>query len=401
MTDRLLLNATILDKQGIQKKEYALAIQQRKIQWLGPLTKLPESYKKEAKVIEECNQQLITPTLIDCHTHLVYAGNRANEFEQRLRGASYAEIAKNGGGILSTVKNTRKVSEEELFEESLPRLLAMRKEGVRTVEIKSGYGLDLDNELKILRVAKALGEATDTEVITTFLGAHALPSEYSNKSDDYIALLCNEILPSVAEEKLADFVDVFCESIGFSISQTEKMFEKAKELNIPIKCHAEQLSNTGASSLAAKWGALSCEHLEHLDAGGVEAMAQANTVAVLLPGAYYFLHEVRKPPINLLREAGVGIAVATDCNPGSSPTTSLLLMMNMACQFFSLNVAEVLSAVTYQAARALGLEYRAGILEEGRKADLIRWSTKDASHLCYHFGYPMSLEVMRNGVWEK
>ncbi|KTC65651.1 imidazolone-5-propionate hydrolase (plasmid) [Legionella adelaidensis] len=398
-SDKVLINATIIDKNGNQCENHALAIHEDRIQWIGPSDKLPEEYKKAS--MEDCQGSLITPTFIDCHTHLVYAGDRANEFEQRLRGFTYEEISRKGGGIISTVKKTREASEEQLYEESLPRLQALRNEGVRTVEIKSGYGLDLENELKILRVAKKLGKDTNTRIITTFLGAHAIPPEYKGNSQGYVDYLCTEVLPIITKEKLANFVDAFCDSIGFSVAQSEQIFNKAKELGLPIKCHAEQLSNTGASAMAAKCGALSCEHLEHLDASGVAAMAQANTVAVLLPGAFYFLQEMRKPPVNLLRDAGVGIAIATDCNPGSSPSSSLLLMMNMACQFFSLNVNEVLSAVTYQAARALGIEKEEGVLEPGRKANLIRWQVKDACQLCYHFGYPLPHEVMMSGRWEE
>ncbi len=397
--DRLLLNATTVDTAGVQHEKQALVIANGLIAWCGAEAELPESYKIQATVIDNCHGKLITPGLIDCHTHLVYAGNRAYEFQQRLNGVSYAEIARRGGGIVSTVKQTRAVSEEELLQQSLPRILAMRAEGVMTVEIKSGYGLDLDNELKMLRVARKLGKITGLRVMTTFLGAHAIPPEYSGRNQVYVDYLCAEVLPAVFEAGLADAVDVFCESIGFSLAQAEQLFLCAQGLGLPIKCHAEQLSNLGASTLAAKFGALSCEHLEHLDAKGATAMAQANTVAVLLPGAYYFLGETRKPPVDLLRDAGIGIAVATDCNPGSSPTTSLQLMMSMACQFFSLTVPEVLSAVTYQAARALGISSTTGALSVGMAADLLRWSVHDAAQLCYHFGYPLPHETMVAGEW--
>ena len=397
--DKLLLNATTVDQGGLQHTQQALAIAKGMIVWCGAEAELPSQCKQQATLIEDCHGRLITPGLIDCHTHLVYAGNRANEFEQRLKGASYAEISRNGGGILSTVMQTRAASEDELLQQSLPRILALRNEGVMTVEIKSGYGLDLETELKMLRVAKQLGKMAGMRVRTTFLGAHTVPPEYIGRDQAYMDYICADVLPAVAEAGLADAVDIFCESIGFSLAQAELLFVHAQQLGLPIKCHAEQLSNLGGASLAAKLGALSCEHLEHLDAGGVAAMAKAGTVAVLLPGAYYFLSETRKPPVHLLRDSGVGIAIATDCNPGSSPTTSLLLMMNMACQLFSLTVSEVLSAVTWQAAKALGISEETGVLAVGRPADLLRWSVSEATQLCYHFGYPLPHERMVAGEW--
>lgn len=399
--DRLLSNATTIDAQGNQLENQAIAISKGMIVWCGAMSDLPATYLQQATVTEDCHNLLITPGLIDCHTHLVYAGNRADEFKQRLEGKTYAEIARAGGGILSTVRQTRAASEEELFQQSLPRMLALRAEGVTTVEIKSGYGLDWDNELKILRVARRLGDVVGLRVRTTFLGAHAVPPEYKNNAQVYVDFLCQDMLPAIAERQLADAVDVFCESIGFTLAQTEQLFIKAKALALPIKCHAEQLSNLGATKLAASLGALSCDHLEYLDREGVAAMANNGTVAVLLPGAYYFLRETVKPPVALLREMGVGIAIATDANPGSSPTTSLLLMLNMACQFFGLTVPEVLMAVTYQAARALALERETGSLAAGMAADLVRWSVKDSASLCYHFGYPIQHSTMIAGNWLK
>ena len=397
--DRLLSNATTIDAQGKQLENQAIAISKGMIVWCGAMSELPASYSQQATVTEDCGNLLITPGLIDCHTHLVYAGNRADEFKQRLEGKTYAEIARAGGGILSTVRQTRAASEEELFQQSLPRMLALRAEGVTTVEIKSGYSLDWDNELKILRVARRLGEVVGLRVRTTFLGAHAVPPEYKNNAQAYVDFLCQDMLPAIAEMRLADAVDVFCESIGFTLAQTEQLFTQAKALAFPIKCHAEQLSNLGATKLAASLGALSCDHLEYLDREGVAAMANNGTVAVLLPGAYYFLRETVKPPVALLREMGVGIAIATDANPGSSPTTSLLLMLNMACQFFGLTVPEALMAVTYQAARALALERETGSLAAGMTADLVRWSIKDSASLCYHFGYPIQHSTMVAGNW--
>jgi imidazolonepropionase len=397
--DHLLLNATTIDTQGKELKNQAIALKEGRISWCGDSSRLPPDYQQQAKTLENCQGRLVTPGLIDCHTHLVYAGNRADEFQQRLEGATYAEIARSGGGILSTVQKTRAASEDELLEQSLPRILALRAEGVTTVEIKSGYGLDLENELKMLRVARRLGDLSSLGVRTTFLGAHALPPEYKDNNQAYVDFLCSEMLPAAAETGLADAVDVFCESIGFSLKQTEQIFLKSKELSLPIKCHAEQLSNLGASELAANMQALSCDHLEYLDSSGAAAMASSGTVAVLLPGAYYFLREAKKPPIALLREKGVGIAIATDSNPGSSPTTSLLLMLNMACLLFELTVPEAIAAITYQAARALGLKKETGSITVGLAADLVLWSVQDSASLCYHFGYPIEHSTMRAGKW--
>lgn len=397
--ERLLLNAATLDKEGKQHEAQAIAIHQGRIAWCGAQQDLPPSFQQTAEVVEDCCGQLVTPGLIDCHTHLVYAGNRADEFKLRLEGATYAEIARAGGGILSTVKKTREVSEDELLEQSLPRIQAMAVEGVTSVEIKSGYGLDFDTEMKMLRVARRLAGLTGLRVKTTFLGAHAIPPEYKANSQAYVDFLCNELLPAVKDTGLADSVDVFCESIAFNLGQTEQLFLKAKDLSLAIKCHAEQLSNLGATKLAASLGALSCDHLEYLDAEGAAAMARHGTVAVLLPGAYYFLGESRKPPIDLLREKGVGIAIATDSNPGSSPTVSLPLMLNMACQLFALTVPEALAAVTWQAARALGIQNETGAIEQGLAADLICWSMHDSAALCYHFGYPLAHKTMIAGQW--
>lgn len=397
--DRLLKNACILDASGLQKDNQSIAIKNGMIVWCGQDEALPMEYLMEATYLEDCHGNLVTPGLIDCHTHLVYAGNRASEFKLKLQGMSYADIAKAGGGILSTVRQTREASLEDLFMQSLPRILALKKEGVTTVEIKSGYGLDIPNELKMLRVARMLGEETGVNVRTTFLGAHATAPEYQGNKQAYIDDLCNEMLPQIAESGLVDAVDVFCESIGFSLAQTEQVFAKAQDLGLPVKCHAEQLSLMGASSLAASFHALSCDHLEYLDKAGVDALAKAATVAVLLPGAYYFLKASQKPPIALFREAGVKVAIATDCNPGSSPNASLLLMMNMACQLFGMRVDEVLTAVTYNAARALGLENERGVIAVGMAADLVRWPVQESALLCYYFAPCVQGEVMIAGEW--
>ena len=397
--DQLLLNVTTLDEYGLQLEGQAIAIKDGAIVWCGLQENLPELFIRKAQITEDCLGQLLTPGLIDCHTHLVYAGNRASEFKLKLEGMSYADIAKAGGGIISTVQQTREASEDELVEQSMPRILALKKEGVSTVEIKSGYGLDLENEIKMLRAARRLGELSGLRVKTTFLGAHAVGPEFKGNSQTYIDFLCSDMMPAIKALNLADAVDVFCESIAFTRKQTEQVFLKAKSLKLPIKCHAEQLSNIGASALAAEMGALSCDHLEFLDATGASAMAKSNTIAVLLPGAFYFLREQQMPPIDLLRDAGVGMAIATDSNPGSSPTTSLLLMMSMACRFFSLTVPEVLSAVTIQAARALGLGNELGSIAVGKRADLVLWSVIDSATLCYYFAYPMTNRMMIDGKW--
>lgn len=396
--DILLMNAATINACGEEKAAQAIAIADGRIRWCGAADALPAHYR-QARHVEDCQGQLVTPGLIDCHTHLVYAGNRADEFKKRLQGATYAEIAAAGGGIVSTVKQTRAASELELLEQSLPRLKAMQQQGVTTVEIKSGYGLDLENELKMLRVARRLGQLTGMRVKTTFLGAHAVPLEYKGNAQGYVDYLINQVLPAAVDSGLVDAVDVFCETIGFTLQQTEQIYLKAQELSLPIKCHAEQLSLLGASQLAASMGALSCDHLEYLDKDGAAAMARQGTVAVLLPGAFYFLGEKKTPPVDLLRQAGVGMAVATDCNPGSSPTTSLLLMLSMACRFFSLTVQEALAAVTFQAARALGLSDELGSIQIGLQADLVQWSVNDSAVLCYHFGFPVPQRTMIAGKW--
>lgn len=345
----------------------------------------------------DCEGRWITPGLIDCHTHLVHAGDRAQEFELRLAGASYEEIARAGGGIVSTMRQTRAASEADLLASALPRADALIAEGVTTIEIKSGYGLTTEDEAKMLRAARALGEARDIRVLTTFLGAHALPPEFAGDPDGYVEHVCSVMLPAIAGEGLADAVDVFCEGIGFTAAQTERVFKAAASHDLPVKLHAEQLSNLHGAALAAKHGALSADHLEHIDPDGIAAMARAGTVATLLPGAYYFTRETKLPPIDDLRAAGVPIALATDCNPGTSPCTSILLVMNMAATLFRLTVDECLRGVTVNAARALGLADEIGTLEPGKACDLAIWNIERPAELVYRIGFNPLHQRIRNG----
>ncbi|NQY62524.1 MAG: imidazolonepropionase [Alteromonadaceae bacterium] len=363
----------------------ALAISDGKIAWLGKEQDLPGFDKSNVEVIDG-DGHWMTPGLIDCHTHLVYGGNRANEFEMRLQGKSYEEIANAGGGIVSTVKATRAATQDELLAKALPRLTALHQEGVTTVEIKSGYGLDTETEIKMLKVAGQLSEKLPVTVKRTFLGAHAVPKEYKDNPDAYIDLVCDEMLPQVAEQQLADAVDVFCEGIGFDIQQTERVFATAKQHDLAIKVHAEQLSDLGGTELAARYNALSSDHVEFLSEAGVKAMSDANMTAVLLPGAFYFLRETKRPPIEYLRKYGVAMAIATDANPGSSPICSLQLMLNMACTLFRLTPAEALAGVTCHGAKALGLSASKGMLKVGYDADIACWAIEQPAELCYQFG---------------
>jgi imidazolonepropionase len=335
----------------------------------------------------DCHGRWITPGLIDCHTHLVFGGDRAAEFELRLAGASYEEIARAGGGIISTMTATRAASEATLVDAALPRLDALLAEGATTVEVKSGYGLSLEAERKQLRAARALAQRRDVTIKTTFLGAHALPPEFAGDADGYIDRVCHEMIPAIAAEGLADAVDGFCEGIGFSAAQIRRVFEAARAHGLPVKLHAEQLSNLHGAALAAEFGALSADHLEYLDEAGVAAMARAGTVATLLPGAFYFVRETKLPPIDLLRRHGVPIALATDCNPGTAPLTSLLLTMNMAATLFRLTVDECLAGVTREAARALGIQDEAGTLETGKRCDLAIWDIERPAELVYRMGF--------------
>jgi imidazolonepropionase len=353
----------------------------------------------DARETIDCEGRWITPGLIDPHTHLVFGGDRAHEFELRLAGASYEEIARAGGGIVSTMKATRAASQAELVASALPRLDALIAEGLTTIEIKSGYGLSLDDELKSLRAARALADARQVSVTATFLGAHALPPEYAGAPDDYIDHVCYQMIPAVAADGLADAVDAFCEGIGFSTAQTRRVFEAAREHGLPVKLHAEQLSNLNGAALAAEFGALSADHLEHLDAAGIAAMAKAGTTAVLLPGAFYFVREIRLPPIDALRAAGVPLALATDCNPGTSPLTSLLLTMNMAATLFRMTVDECLAGVTREAARAIGRLESIGTLEAGKACDLAIWDIERPAELVYRMGFnPLHARVWKGNI---
>lgn len=372
-----------------------VAVQDGTVRWVGPQGGLPSSFSDLPRF--ETQGALATPGLVDCHTHLVYGGQRANEFAMRLAGATYEEVAKAGGGIVSSVRATREATDDELFALAAPRLQALLQEGVCAIEIKSGYGLALEHERKQLRVARRLGDAFGVTVRTTFLGAHALPPEYSGRSQDYINLVCNEMLPALAAEGLVDAVDVFCERIAFTLAETEQVFQAAQRLGIPVKLHAEQLSDMGGAALAARYGALSCDHIEHLSADGIAAMQAAGTVAVLLPGAYYTLRDTHLPPIAQLRAAGVPMAVSTDHNPGTSPALSLLLMANMACTLFRLTVPEALAGITTHAARALGLRDSHGVIASGRPANFVLWPVADAAELAYWFGHKPAATIVRQG----
>ena len=361
----------------------AIAVRGGRIAWVGPEVAIPNAHADLPRT--PLNRRLVTPALIDCHTHVVHAGHRAAEFEMRLGGASYEQVARAGGGILSTVRATRAAIEDDLVAQALPRLDAMLACGVGTVEVKSGYGLDGDTELRMLRAARRLGRERPVTIMTTFLGAHAVPPEFAGRADAYLNEVCIPTLRVAQAEGLVDAVDAFCEGIAFSTEQVGRLFAEARRLSLPIKLHAEQLSDLGGAKVAARAGALSADHLEHLGEMGVAAMAKAGTVAVILPGAFYTLREVQVPPIAALRRQGVPMAVATDCNPGSSPMTSILLAMNMACTLFRLTPEEALRGVTIHAARALGLGDR-GALLPGMRADLAVWDAEHPAELAYRIG---------------
>lgn len=363
------------------------------ILWVGKEKDLPGDI--EARQDFEGEGAWLTPGLIDCHTHLVWAGSRTHEMEQRLNGVSYQEIAKAGGGILSTVRATRATDLYQLLDVAEPRLRDLMDEGLTTVEIKSGYGLDTATEIRLLQAAADLGRDNRIRVRKTFLGAHALPPEFAGRADDYVDLVCNEMLPAAHKKKLVDAVDAFCETIAFSPAQTRKVFEKAKELGLPVKLHADQLSDSGGGALVAEFGGLSADHVEYTSEASVAAMAKAGTVAVLLPGAFYSLRETKKPPIEAFRAKGVPMAVATDCNPGTSPCTSLLLMLHMSCIFFGLTPAEALAGVTRNAAKALGLQDQVGRLAPGLRAEMCLWGIDHPRDLACYFGRNPLLRTFR------
>ena len=365
------------------------------IEWVGPRSQAPTA---DYAQVHDLQGAWVTPGLIDCHTHAVFGGNRSGEFEQRLEGVSYAEIAAKGGGIASTVRATRAASEDELFLSAEKRLRSLLRDGVTTVEIKSGYGLDLANERKMLRVARRLGEALPVSVRATCLAAHALPPEYKDRADDYIEHICKEMLPALAAEGLVDAVDAFCEYLAFSPEQVERVFKVAQQLGLPVKLHAEQLSSLHGSSLAARYHALSADHLEFMTEEDAIAMAAAGTVAVLLPGAFYFLRETQLPPMDALRKHGVKIAIASDLNPGTSPALSVRLMLNMACTLFRMTPEEALAGATQHAATALGLGDTHGSLEVGKVADFVAWQIDRPTDLAYWLGGELDKRVVRHGV---
>ncbi|HHL2458715.1 TPA: imidazolonepropionase [Yersinia enterocolitica] len=372
----------------------AMAVTDSKIVWIGPYHELPRLSASREVIY---SGGLITPGLIDCHTHLVFGGDRSTEFEQRLNGVSYAEIAANGGGIVSTVRATRNTSEQQLLEQALFRLKLLLAEGVTCIEIKSGYGLSLESEMKMLRVARQLGELLPVTVKTTCLAAHALPPEFAGRADDYIDFVCDTIIPQVAKEKLADAVDAFCEHLAFSPAQVERVFLAAQQVGLPVKLHAEQLSSLNGSTLAAKFNAMSADHLEYATESDVRAMADAGTVAVLLPGAYYLLRETQCPPIELFRQYNVPMALASDANPGTSPALSLRLMLNMACTLFRMTPEEALAGVTCHAAQALGLQETQGTLETGKLANWVHWPLSHPAELAYWLGGQLPASVIFQG----
>ena len=396
--DSLWVNLHLATMQGEgygEIRDGALAVRDGRIAWIGPRQSLPSHVLIGNE--HDAQGHWMTPGLIDCHTHIVHAGNRSDEFEARLNGVPYEEIARNGGGILSTVRATRAATEAELLRASLPRVKSLLSEGVTTLEIKSGYGLEIDTEGRMLRVAREIGRVLPVRVRTTFLGAHAVPPEYAGRGDDYVALVCEHMLPTLAAQGLVDAVDAFCEGIGFTLAQTARVFDAAARLRLPVKLHAEQLSDQGGAALVARHRGLSADHLEWLSPQGIHAMAEAATIAVLLPGAFYFLRETRLPPVQALRDAGVPIAVSTDCNPGTSPMPSMLAAMNMACTLFRLTPQEALAGTTRHAAAALGLGGTVGTLTVGGAADCAVWAIDRPADLCYALGYNPCKGVVNAG----
>lgn len=403
MFDTLLVNANLATMRAGGApygaiRDGAIGLKAGRIEWVGlrdDLSATPESLATE---VLDAERAWITPGLVDCHTHLVYGGNRAAEFEMRLNGASYEEIARAGGGIVSTVLTTRDASDNELATSASGRLKTLLSEGVTTVEIKSGYGLDLATELRMLRIARLLGGTAPVTVKTTFLGAHAVPAEFKGRADSYIDFVVNEVLPAVASAGLADAVDCFCENIGFTPEQTMRVFDAAKALGLPVKLHADQRTDTGGAALAAKYGALSADHIEYSNEAGIAAMAAAGTVGVLLPGAYYFLREDHLPDIAAMRRHGLDMALATDSNPGSSPLVSILLALNFGCTIFRLTPEEALAGITRNGAKALGMGTTHGTIEVGKVADLVLWKVDAPAELAYAMGANPCLRVLKSGV---
>ncbi|AHB05876.1 imidazolonepropionase [Pandoraea pnomenusa] len=388
--------ATMRDGRYNAIEDAVIVTRGKHIEWVGPRG---ERSASGSDLCIDLQGAWVTPGLIDCHTHLVFGGNRSQEFEQRLQGVSYAEISAAGGGIRHTVRHTRDATEDALFVSARKRLLALMRDGVTTVEIKSGYGLDLNSERKMLRVARRLGESLPVTVKTTCLAAHTVPMEFAGKADEYVNYVCSEILPTLAEERLVDAVDAFCETIAFTPAQVMRVLLRAQKLKLPVKLHAEQLSPLGGSSMAAELGALSADHLEYMTPEDAAAMGRAGTVAVLLPGAFHMLQETRRPPVDLLRRHGVDIAVASDLNPGTSPALSLRLMLNMACTLFGLTPEEALAGVTRNAAKALGMLETHGTIEAGKSADFVAWEIERPAELTYWLGGALPSRTVRNGEW--
>ncbi|MEI6720552.1 MAG: imidazolonepropionase [Betaproteobacteria bacterium] len=403
MFDTLLVNANLATMRAGGApygaiRDGAIGITAGRIEWVGSRADLSATPESLATEVLDAERAWVTPGLVDCHTHLVYGGNRAAEFEMRLNGASYEEIARAGGGIVSTVLTTRDASDNELATSASGRLKTLLSEGVTTVEIKSGYGLDLATELRMLRIARLLGDTAPVTVKTTFLGAHAVPAEFKGRADSYIDFVVNEVLPAVASAGLADAVDCFCENIGFTLVQTMRVFDAAKALGLPVKLHADQRTDTGGAALAAKYGALSADHIEYSNEAGIAAMAAAGTVGVLLPGAYYFLREDHLPDIAAMRRHGLDMALASDSNPGSSPLVSILLALNFGCTIFRLTPEEALAGITRNGAKALGMGATHGTIEVGKVADLVLWKVDAPAELAYAMGANPCLRVLKSGV---
>jgi imidazolonepropionase len=376
----------------------ALVTEDERIAWAGAEREVPAALRDRCTTTHDLAGRLVTPGLIDCHTHLVFAGQRADEFAARLRGESYEAIARRGGGILSTMRATRAASDEDLFAAAAPRLRALVREGVTTIEIKSGYGLTLEDEARMLSIARRLGAEVGVDVVTTCLAAHTVPPEFAGRADDYIHVVAREWLPELAGRGLVDAVDIYCDRGAFTAAHAEQLFEAAGNLRLPVKMHAAQFAEVGGVAVAARHRAQSCDHLEELDGAGVSALASAGSVAVLLPVAYYCLQQTRPPPITALREQGVPMAVASDCNPGTAPTASLLLAMNMACRLFGLGADEAFAGATLHAARALGLAADRGVLAAGKRADFAVWDAASADELAYWSGFNPCRLVVRRGV---